>query len=291
MIRNVLLAMGVVLLAGCGNGDDNRTAAPAATVYQVTGVVQRLEMAKNKVIIDHAEIPDYMPAMIMPFRVKDPALLDGLDPGDEIRFDFHVTPDRSWIGSIAKTGRKVAVTEVQPEQPDAKLLKVGDEMADFRFTDENGDRVSLHDFRGKVVAFTFIFTRCPVPEYCPALMSKFAQVNMALNSDPTVTDWQLLSISFDYWNDTPAILKAYRDAYNKTESDDMGRWRMLRGASPEVVEGIGRSVGLKFGEQKGTYEHNLRTVVLNKDGRVTQIFTDEIWTTDDLLGAIRQAGE
>jgi protein SCO1/2 len=285
----MLIALAAILLTGCGSGDDRQASAgPKATVYKVTGVVQRLETAKNKVIIDHAEIPDYMPAMIMPFRVKDATLLKGLEPGDEIRFDFHVTSDQSWIDGISNTGRTVAVTERQETPPDAKLLAVGDEMPDFAFTDETGANVTLHQYRGSVVVFTFIFTRCPVPEYCPSLMLKLAQVKQALDTDSTLQNWQLLGISFDYWNDTPAILKAYRDAFAKAEAGDR-RWSMLRGASPEVIEGIGRNVGLKFGEQQGTYEHNLRTVVLDRKGRITRIFTDETWEIEELLEAMRLA--
>ncbi len=277
----------VLLAAACSpaeKGDDARH-------FHVRGVVQELPADDpTRVIIDHEEMPGYMHAMIMPFRVKDAAELEGLTPGAVVTFDYHVVGMESWIDGVRDTGERGEIKTDDDEaaaEPAAPLLREGDLLPDYEFVDENGNDVKLSDFRGGPVALTFVFTRCPVPEYCPAMMRNFKTVLDDLNADPgTPEKFQLLTISFDTWNDTPEIMKSWGAAFGHGPGQP---WSLLTSDSCCTINQIGANVGLKFGEVKGSYQHNLRTVVLDGEGRIRRIFTDESWKVEELVGELKAA--
>jgi hypothetical protein len=142
-----------------------------------------------------------------------------------------VNPDEGWIENVIRVGRPKIDTlpsvEAFRRVRDVDPLKVGDLMPDYRFTNELGRAVNLKDFKGKALALTFIFTRCPFPEFCPRMSNNFAEAYKRLMTTPNApTNWHLLSISFDPANDTPAVLKAYAGRYNY----DSNHWSFLTGA-------------------------------------------------------------
>lgn len=277
----------VFLAASCSPADKSEDALH----FHVRGVVQELPADDpTRVIIDHEEMPGYMHAMIMPFRVKDAEELAGLTPGAVVTFDYHVVGMESWIDEVKATGERGEIKTEDDEaavEPAAPLLREGDFLPDYEFVDENGAEVKLSDYRGMPVALTFVFTRCPVPEYCPAMMRNFKTVLEDLSADPEAPEaFRLLTISFDTWNDTPAIMKSWGAAYGHEAGQP---WSLLSSDSCCTINQIGANVGLKFGEVKGSYQHNLRTVILDGEGRIRRIFTDETWKTGDLVHEIKEA--
>lgn len=282
---SLLLAAGLslVLLSGCGETADER-------VFHVRGVIQELPADDpTKVIIDHEEMPGYMNAMIMPFRVQDAAELEGLEPGAVVTFDYHVSGMRSWIDNVTDTGEKgeIKTGSDAAVEPVAPLLKEGDVLPDYEFVDETGADVKLSDYRGRPVALTFVFSQCPVPEYCPAMMRNFKTVLDSLKTDSEAPEeFQLLTISFDTWNDTPETMKTWAAAFGHEAGQP---WSLLTSDSCCTISEIGANVGLKFGEVKGSYQHNLRTVILDGEGRIQHIFTDETWSTDELIAELKAA--
>lgn len=287
-----LLPLLVVTTAGLSlvSCTGEKTGADEQVFPKVRGVVQRLDEADPlRVIIDHEEMPGYMDAMIMPFRVKDAAELEGIEPGAVVTFDYHVSGTRSWIDQVTDTGEKGEIKSPTDASapPAAPLLKEGDLLPDYEFVDETGADVKLSDYRGRPVALTFVFSRCPVPEYCPAMMRNFKTVLDALAADPEAPeDFQLLTISFDTWNDTPEVMKTWAAAYGHEAGQP---WSLLTSDSCCTINEIGANVGLKFGEVKGSYQHNLRTVILDGDGRIRRVFTDETWKVEELLAEIKAA--
>ncbi len=228
--------------------------------------------------------------MTMPFNVKDPREVAELEPGDEITFRLHATDDEHWIDRVAKTGMKVSLPNIpDPNDEDEEgtnttELDIGDLLPDYSFTNELGQAVSLSDFRGSALAMTFIFTRCPLPEYCPLMSLHFAQVfqNLTANSD-SPTNWHLLTISFDPANDTPPALKAYAEHYQY----DPRHWSFLTG-DLATIRALGDHFGLYFASGGGTINHNLRTVAVDAKGRIQQIFGNNLWEPNELLHLITQ---
>jgi protein SCO1 len=224
--------------------------------------------------------------MIMPIRTLEPSDFDGLEPGMVITFNFHVLDHESWVTRVTKTGELGEITMETSEAETPKTLKAGAILPDYAFLDENGKNVKLSDFRGMPVAITFVFSRCPVPEYCPRMMSHFAGVLTELSGKPA--PFHLLTISFDHEHDNPALLKSWGASFGHREGQP---WSILSTADGQTIEKIATDTGLRFGEANGTIQHNLRTLVLNPDGTIRKIFTDESWTVEEMVAEIQAAAE
>lgn len=257
--------------------------------FEVQGYVESPLDEQGRLEIDHEEIPDYMPSMIMRFQVADPAEAKGLQAGDQIRFTYRVDPTRSWIENIQPTGEsrtQSSGNELPPESGKPVFLEAGQALPDYAFLDENGDTVRLSDYRGSVVALTFVFTRCPVPEYCPAMMRNFGNVDEILDDSPPLpAPWKLVTISFDPEYDTPEVMQRYGQAFDY----DPESWDLLTSRDMAPIEGIAANVGLKFGKRDGSYLHNLRTVVLDTEGRIFHTFTTENWSPEELAATLLAA--
>ncbi len=260
-------------------------------IYFVKGVVKELSPDGRTVVIAHEEIPGYMPAMQMPFVVKDARELAGLQTNDAVFFRMVVTADDAWIDRISKTG----VAPAAPAPPNRAFrrvrmvepLKVGDPLPDYRFTNELGQAVHLGQFQGQALAFTFIFTRCPYPLFCLRMSGNFAEAAKKLAAMPDApTNWHLLSISFDTEFDSPAVLKAYAERYR----DDPARWNFLTGELMDI-DALTEQVGLMFPRSSGGmgFDHNLRTVIVDAQGRIQKVFTGNEWKVEDFIAELRQA--
>jgi protein SCO1/2 len=285
------------LAVSCGKkAPDVPPSAPAAhtqQVFQVKGTVIELLPAEKSVRIKHEAIPDYMPAMTMPFDVRDTNELAGLAVGDGIAFRLTVTEKEGWIDQIRKVSANVLpknpvpttgpfrfVREVEP-------LNIGDPLPDYHFTNQLGRPVNLGQFRGQALAFTFIFTRCPFPNFCPLMSNNFREVQDLLLKMPNApTNWQLFTISFDPAWDTPGRLKAYAAGMRH----DPRHWSFLTGDLVEITA-IAEQVGEVFTREPGSegINHNLRTVVVDARGRVQKIITENKWTPAELAEEIQKA--
>jgi protein SCO1/2 len=305
-MKKVILICTFLLLVGllsCQRGPNpahssNNGVSSASTqqVFQVKGIVKKIEPDGKSVEIRHEEIPDYMPAMTMPFDVKNPAEIAGLKPGDAVSFRLTVTALDSWIDQIrplSSAGTNFpAVAPTSGAAPAAIIaapepLQVGDMLPEYSFTNQLGHTVSTKQFKGQALALTFIFTRCPLPNFCPRMSSNFEDVQKKLMGRPNgPTNWHLLTISFDPEFDTPAILKAYADRFNAEPQ----RWDFLTGPVPEITA-LSQQFGQTFWREEGALNHNLRTVVINASGRVQNIITGNTWTSDELVeDIVRAAG-
>ncbi len=281
------------VFAGCGRAAseaDSAATAPSPAkqqVFEVKGVVQELKADGKTVVIKHEAVPGYMDAMTMPFEVKDVTELKDLQPGDEVSFRMIVTPKEGWIDQISRTGKNEGVEpssfrQVRIVDP----LEEGDVMPDYHFTNELGRAVSLSDFKGQALAITFIYTRCPYPNFCPRMSANFHEAQerlKALSGGPT--NWHLLSVTFDPEHDTPPVLKNYAER----QDYDPQHWSFLTAPLIDVTA-ITEQFGLQFWTQEGTISHNLRTVIIDANGRVQKIIPAEKWQVDELVeGLVRAA--
>jgi len=258
--------------------------------FAVRGVVRRVEPERRSVVVKHEEIPGFMPAMTMPFDVKEPKELQGLKPGDQIAFRMLVTTNDGWIDRIqilgsdtnaAATPAPVRITSSVP------LLEAGSMLPDYTLTNELGKTIRLSQYRGQVLAFTFIFTRCPYPDFCPRMTDQFARAQKALAGQADAPkSVKFLSVSFDPEHDTPDMLRAYaeRHAYQPDQ------WSLATGAWDQL-EPLTGHFGLIFGRDvpPEKMEHNLRTVVVGPSGKIQAILPSNEWEVDDLIKEIRAA--
>lgn len=276
-----------MLLPAHGQSATSRT---GAKTYAARGVVQKIAPDLSAATVRHQTIPGYMMAMTMDFAVKDTNLLTGISVGDEITFTLAVNDDESWIEDIHRIGHSAETAASSPAMKMAGSMPAelapGDLLPDYTLVTEEGKPMHFSDFRGRAVAFTFFFTRCPLPDYCPRMNRNFAETRELLQADLLApTNWQFLSISFDPAFDTPEVLAGYAGLYRGTNAD---RW-LFAAAPTNVLAEAAPRLDLMIVQQGGTLSHNLRTVVLDPRGRIFRQLDGNTWTPEELAGALKQA--
>ena len=236
-------------------------------IFAVTGRVQAVELIQKRITIRHQAVPNYMPAMTMPFKVKRTEDLIGVRTGDQIAFRLLVEGDESWIDQIAiQTKAPAQATDVPIDSRAATTNQNSSQ--DYAFTNEFGRAVNLADFAGQALALTFFFTRCPVPDYCPRLSKNFSEASQRLSAMADApTNWHFLSVSFDSDFDTPGILRAYAVRYHY----DSNHWSFLTGPKDRIAK-LANLFGFDFQPDSGIFNHGFRTVVIDASNRVQQVY-------------------
>lgn len=256
----------------------------AEKIWPARGVVQAPLDDNGGVVIAHEDMPGLMPAMTMRFTVANPAEAQSLKVGDKVSFRLHVG-ETSWTVSDFMVEGHVAVATATPSAtPVSSRLREGDLVPEFSLITEQNRPLTLADLRGRLTVVTFIFTRCPVPEYCPAMAAHFEQLQAAILADAKLAPRvRLLSITLDPEFDRPDILRAYGEAVGA----DPAVWQFATG-SVQAVSGLTKAFAV-YTERNGvTLDHTLCTALINSDGRVVEIWRGNGWKTEEVLGALRQ---
>lgn len=260
---------------------------PKAREYPLVGQVVRVERSTSRVTIRHEDIPGFMPAMTMPFPVKPAALLDGREPGDLVTATLLVDGAEVWIGTLTKTGH----APLPPEEANpAGVLVPGDRVADQAFIDHRNQPLALDWLDGHVSVVTFVYTRCPLPEFCPAIDSRFVALQEEIAGAPAgspMAGVRLLSVTIDPAYDTPGVLRAHAA---RLGVDDRA-WRLVT-AEPDVIEAFGRQFGLDVlqrGPGPADIVHSLRTIILDRDRRIVEMLGGAQWTAAELAAKVRAA--
>ena len=219
-----------------------------------------------------------MPAMTMPYTVNDDAELKDIVAGDLIDAMLVVEVNRRTLQHIKKTGAAPLPEDARTTIPAAAgvhFLQAGDTVPDTPLIDQDGKPISLKDYRGSAVAVSFIYTRCPLAQFCPLIDRRFGEVQKLASSDPALAGKvKLLSISFDPKFDRAEVLRAHA----KTVGADAQVWRFAT-ADEEIVDRLAAGFGVNvIREKDGTITHSLRTAVIDRTGRVVSIVDDNAWT-------------
>jgi protein SCO1/2 len=271
----VLLSLGI-LAAGCR--------APETKKYELVGQILAIAPERHEVTIRHHDIVGFMPGMTMPFTVSDDELLEGKSPGDLVTATLEVGETSAHISTLTKTGHDTI--EAPPVQS-APVLRAGDAVADAPFVDQTGAGRPLSSFRGHRVALTFVYTRCPVPEFCPLMNRHFASIQKTLKTRPDLADVRLVSVTLDPAFDTPRVLAAHARVYDA----DPAIWTFLTG-DPIAVKKFGEQFGItneSDPEDPSQITHSLRTAVIGTDGRLLTNKPGNDWTPADLLADLTAA--
>jgi protein SCO1/2 len=243
------------------------TLAACAPRRRAEGIVLRVDPARARALIAHKAIEGYMPAMTMEFEPRRPADFAPLRPGSRVEFDLK--NGRAHRVKVIRSGfdpREVDLSQAPP------LPEPGQTVADFELTDQEGRPRRLSDFRGKLVAVNFIYTRCPMPEVCPRLTASFASLQRRFAGRPL----ELLSITLDPLYDTPPVLAAYARANG-------ARWTFLTGETAPVA----RQFGMFYWAEEGVLVHNSATALIDPRGRLAAVVEGSNYRLEQLSALVR----
>ena len=269
-------------------GAENNAQSGAVKQYAMKGIIVGTDPAHGEVTVDTEAIPGFMDAMTMPYKVKNVNVLQDLHPGDHMNGVLLVGNDSTFLDQI------VITAQAQPDYKPQVQFHVpapGDAVPDFRLTNQSGRQISFQQFRGKALLVTFIYTRCPLSDYCPRMSRNFAAIDKGLQSDPAIyRKTHLLSISFDPAYDSPAVLRSYGEAYTGNYTKEkFEHWDFAAPSKtdlPKLLEFF--DVGATPGENH-TITHSLSTAVIAPDGKVAQWYPTNDWKPEDVLNALKKA--
>jgi protein SCO1/2 len=271
------MALAISLSAACSRGRE----------YELRGQILAVDAARREITIKHEDVKGFMPGMTMPFKVRDASLLKGRAPGELVRATLVVEDSEGYLRAIERTGH-APLTEPPPPRPPADALAAGDEVPDAAFIDEAGAPRTLSEWRGRTLAITFVYTRCPFPDFCPLMDRQFAQVQQIVSEDAGLRGRvHLLSISFDPGFDTPAVIATHA----KKVGADPATWSYMTGEEAAITSFAARfgvSI-MREGSDPASVVHNLRTAVVDADGRLVKVISGMQWAPSELVGELRSA--
>ena len=274
-------------LAGCRRSTEHLPSNTAT--FTLKGTVVAVDAAAAEVTLQHDAVPGFMGAMTMPYKLEDAQTAGELHRGDVIRARLLV--DKTGDGEFrnARLNEIAVLAEARPNfKPDSayNVPKAGDAVPDFHFINQDGKPIQLSQFHGKALLVTFIYTRCPLNDFCPKMSRNFAAIQHALSGDPALLDrTELLSISFDPAFDTPSVLRAYGTSY--TGPNGFAHWQFAI-PSKDALPAVERffNMGVTTGGD-GSLTHSLSTVLVGADGKVAAWYPGSEWSPQDVLSQMR----
>ena len=273
----IFILVAAYFLAGCGNSPPK---------YTLTGRVVRKQPAAQQLIIDNDDIPGFMPAMTMPYDVKDPEGFGKVQPSDIIRADVIIAPgNKFWLERIIVIGK--GAPRVSSDGGGSHTLMIGGIVPDVPMINQDGKTIHFSQFKGEAVLLTFIYTRCPFPDFCPLLSSRFSaiQSEMAKNAEEYKST-HLISISLDPEYDKPAVLREYGLKYIGHDPAGFQHWDFVS-TTPADLQKLVADFGLDYSEQSSQISHSLNTVLLAVDGTVAEMWPGNEWQTSEVLDVMR----
>ena len=275
-----LLSCFALFLAACSH-------QPPAKHYELQGRVVAVDPAARQLTIAHQAIPGFMEAMTMPYIVSknDTWVFRAIAPGDQVHATL-VVSDHPEIEDInfskSSDSAGAGISQIHIPQP-------GEAVPDFTLTNQNGAHIHFKQFQGKPLLVTFIYTRCPFPDYCPRISHNFSQVMQDLQKDPKAfAEAQLLSISIDPEHDKPADLRSYGASYVGHVDPTFQHWQFASG-SPEQVRRAADFFGLAYNSKDGQIVHNLSTVLIGPDGKVRKVYSGNEWKPENVAADLTAA--
>lgn len=275
-----LLAV-LALLTGCG-----RTPTPKR--YDISGQILAVHSEPPRLTIKHDDIEGFMPGMTMTFDVTPKSVMDGRTPGELVRGTLEVTDSRGVIVAMTHTGAAPLPPPSATDTMATGILQAGDALPDTAFIDQNDRRRALSEWKGALTLITFIYTRCPLPNFCPLMDQYFSTIQRAAAEDRALRGRvRLISVTFDPGFDTPAVLRAHA----QKRKADPAVWTFLTG-DRVTLERFAAKFGvgvIRTPPESREITHNLRTVLVGADGHILRIYSGNDWTPSTVLTDLRNA--
>ena len=257
-------------------------ASGCALRHPARGLVLDIDRAASTITISHDEIPGYMNAMVMPFTVGDPRALADVRPGDRIAFRLNVRDERTWIDRLQLLSAAPVDVGLTQTPAVSTLVPVGGEVPDFTLTNQDGETISLSSLRGKVVAVTFIYTRCPLPDYCPRMITNLQAIERRF-PERVGKDLALAAVTFDPQYDTPQRMKEYAQFFKA----DRPGWQFLTGTIEDVTR-VAANFGVEFWPEEGLITHTLQTAIVDKEGKLVASVEGKDYSAKQLTDLVAQ---
>ncbi len=285
IVITLFFALSLIIL---GSGCKPRRSANEKR-YDLKGKVVAVNKSERTATIAHEDIKGYMPAMTMPFKIKNDADLEMLKPGDQVTGALVVDDVSSWVEITAIV--EGPVTDLQtvdvPGEP-----RPGTDVPDFGLVNQDGKRIHLAQYRGQALALTFIYTRCPMPDQCTLMSSNFAAIDQELQKQPDIyAKTHLLTISFDPEYDSPKVLRSYGASHTGRYTDETFQHWEFAGGSADEVKGIAQYFGLRYFHDTESGQdqviHSLRTAVIGPDGKLFKLYRGNEWKPAEIVGDLQ----
>jgi protein SCO1 len=282
-LRCALILLTIALLPSC-----HRSRAKITKRFPFTGRVVSIDLQDQLASIHNDLIPGEMEAMDMMYKIKPPEILRQLSPGDSISADFIIIQgeddtggNQSWLENVRITGHAKQPPALAPNS--FHMPAPGEPVPDFSFTNQNGRRISLRQYRGKTLFVTFIYTRCPFPDFCPRVSNNFAEIYKQLSVHPALASVHLLSVSFDPERDTPRVLRDY--GFSVAHTHDAALFKNWEFAAPPPADlpKIQDFFALTVKPEGGMITHNLSTAIIGPDGKIISWYHGSDWQVSDLM--------
>jgi protein SCO1 len=259
--------------------------------YELKGKVVAVNVTEHTITITHEDITGYMPGMTMPFKTNDAASLNICAPGDQVAATLVVSDVSAWLEDIVITKEGVADPNAKASDGIAEP-KPGDEVPDFGLINQDGKRIHLAEYRGKALALTFVYTRCPQPDQCTLMSTNFAAIDLELQKQPELyQETHLLTISFDSDYDTPKVMRSYGAGHTGRYSDEtFQHWEFATGSKDEV-KGVAQFFGLRYFKDTESGDeqviHSLRTAVIDQNGKLFKLYRGNEWKPEQVAGDLK----
>jgi protein SCO1/2 len=280
----VFIVVGTVFFSSCRS-----TKAAGQKRYPFTGHIVSIDQQSQSAIIDGDNIPGFMDPMTMTYKIKPTDTLNHLSPGDSISAEVVVAEPAAknddavsdyWLENVK------VVAHAKPRASADNSFHTpapGEDVPNFFFTNQSGQRISLKQYRGKVLLLTFIYTRCPFPDFCPRVSNNFAEIYRQFATNPALSRTCLLSISFDPEHDTPKVLRDYAFSVAHTHDPALfSRWQFAAPSAADLPR-VAAFFALTVQSDNGTITHNLSTAVIGPDGKIVEWYHGSDWQPSDLI--------
>jgi len=257
--------------------------------YPIKGKVVNVDKRGSVVTVAHEAVPGYMDAMTMPFKLKDPSLLDVMADGDRLQATLVVAGVRSWLEDVVVVSESAdtSATAANSLEP-----KAGDQVPDFSLVNQDGKRITLGQYRNRALVVTFIYTRCPLPDYCPLMTEHFIDIEKSLAAEPELyAKTHLLSVTVDPEYDTPKILREYAarelEARMNSGTPDFAHWELATGSKDEVKR-VATFFGMQYWQEGDQVIHSLRTAVIGPDGKLVKLYPGNEWKPQEVIAELNR---
>ena len=274
-------ALALLAAVACGASD--------AREYTLQGQILTIAPDRMQADIKHEEIKGFMAAMTMPYKVRDAKEFADLKPGDLFTSTLVVVPNDAYLMGVKKVGEAPLESSSASSAPSAssgfELLKAGETVPDTPLVDQDGRKRSFASLKGSTVVLTFIYTQCPLPTFCPLMDRHFVTLQERIKADPALSRVHLATMSFDPVTDTPPVLKKHAEQLGA----DTARWTFFTGDRDSVdqfASRFGVTIARDLTDPKNI-THNLRTAIIDPEGRLVKVYTGNEWTPEQVLADLK----